>query len=57
MISEIYNDVVLEIGEKISVDLQERVQYIKMRIAYEAGRERAVKEFVQPDGTIRRVYG
>jgi|APHig6443717817_1056837.scaffolds.fasta_scaffold04057_3 CRISPR-associated protein Csm2 len=47
MISEIYNDVVLEIGEKISVDLQERVQYIKMRIAYEAGRERAVKEFVQ----------
>jgi len=47
MISEIYNDVVLEIGEKISVDLQERIQYVKMRIAYEVGREIAVKDFVR----------
>ena len=46
-ISEIYNDVLLDTNENLSVEFQERIQYVKMRIAYEAGRERAVKEFVQ----------
>lgn len=30
----------------LSADMQSRVQYLKMRIAYEAGRELKVKDFV-----------
>lgn len=30
----------------LSLDMQSRVQYLKMRIAYEAGRDRDVKKFV-----------
>ena len=30
----------------LSADMQSRVQYLKMRIAYEAGREPKVKDFV-----------
>lgn len=45
MISQIYNMVSHETGEKINEDLQSQVQYFKMRFAYEAGREPTVKEF------------
>lgn len=45
MISQIYNVASHETGEKISEDLQSQVQYFKMRFAYEAGREKTVKEF------------
>ncbi len=31
--------------DKLSCDLQSRVQYLKMRIAYEAGRESTVQDF------------
>ena len=34
-------------GKELSPDMQSRVQYLKMRIAYEAGREPKVKEFVE----------
>ena len=47
MISQIYNTAAHETSEKISEDLQSRVQYLKMRFAYEAGRDRVVKTFVE----------
>lgn len=34
-------------GTELSPDMQSRVQYLKMRIAYEAGREPKVKDFVE----------
>lgn len=47
MISQIYNIATHETSEKISDDLQSQVQYLKMRFAYEAGREKVVKSFVE----------
>lgn len=39
MISGIYNDVIHLSEEKLNDDLVERLQYLRMRFAYEAGRE------------------
>lgn len=54
MISEIYNEVIHESGDKLSQESQERIQYLRLRITYEAGREQvrknevgAVKDFVE----------
>lgn len=46
MVSEIYNEVVHENGNKLSEKSQERIQYLRLRITYEAGREDDVKDFV-----------
>ena len=43
MVSEIYN----ESGEVLSSESQERIQYLRLRIVYESGRETSVKDFVQ----------
>lgn len=37
---------------ELSPDMQSRVQYLKMRIAYEAGREPKVKDFVERAGLL-----
>jgi len=47
MILEIYNEVLHESGEKLSLESQERIQYLKLRIIYESGREKEVKNFVK----------
>lgn len=47
MISSIYNDV-LHIGsEQLDDDIVERIQYLKMRFAYEAGRDSSVKDLIE----------
>lgn len=46
MVSEIYNEVVHESGDKLTVKSQERIQYLRLRITYEAGREADVKDFI-----------
>lgn len=46
MVSEIYNEVIHERGEKLSGKSQERIQYLRLRITYEAGRDDDVKDFV-----------
>ena len=46
MVSELYTDAQHSREEKLNEDMVSRVQYLKMRIAYEAGRERSVKDFV-----------
>ncbi len=46
-VSEIYNDVRAENDEVLSLDLQSRIEYLKVRLVYECGREpRVVKPFV-----------
>lgn len=47
MVAEIQNDAVHSKEKELSEDMQSRVQYLKMRVAYEAGRERDVEEFVK----------
>lgn len=45
MINDIYNDTLHYKEDKIDNELKGRVQYLRMRIAYEAGREKIVKDF------------
>lgn len=47
MISEIYNDAMHTSGDTLNEDMQSRIAYLKMRFAYEAGRDRDVKELVE----------
>ncbi len=47
MVSEIFNDTSHLQEEVLPVEMQSRVQYLKLRMAYEAGRERDVKEFIE----------
>ena len=47
MVSEIYNKVRLERDPKLNENLKERLQYLKMRMVYEAGREPSVKTFIE----------
>lgn len=46
MISGLYNDVVMLREDKLSAEFISRIKYIKMRFAYEAGREKTVKDFI-----------
>ena len=45
MMAEIYNEA-MENDESLSSDTKSRIEYLRMRIVYEAGRENAVKVFV-----------
>ena len=47
MTNELYNTVRFSNDVMISDDLQSHIQYIKMKIAYSAGRDKAVKDFVE----------
>lgn len=48
MVSELYNEVQRQRDAVLSDEMASRVKYLKMRIAYEAGRdEKTVKPFVQ----------
>lgn len=58
MVSELYTDAQHAREEKLSEDMVGRVQYLRMRIAYEAGREgreNAVKEFVNKAELLPRI--
>jgi CRISPR-associated protein Csm2 len=49
MITDIYNTVSMRLDEKLDNDILGRIQYLKMRFAYEAGRDKtqAVRKFVE----------
>ena len=47
MVNGLYNDLLKNRDEILSDDLKGTIQYIKMRFAYEAGREKNVKEFIE----------
>ena len=47
MTANIYNDVVNSQNEKLSQDIIGRINYMKIRFVYEAGREPKVKKLVE----------
>ena len=47
MVSDLYTDAQHLREKTLGEDMVGRVQYLRMRIAYEAGRENSVKEFVR----------
>lgn len=55
MVSELQIDAQHFSGSELDEDLISRVQYLKMRIAYEAGREKAVMEFVRSADLLNQV--
>ncbi len=46
MTSALYTDAQQQREDKLSTEMQSRVQYLRMRAAYEAGRDQTVKSFV-----------
>ena len=46
MTAEIYNDVINSTEERLSQEIIGRINYLKVRVVYEAGREPSVKNFV-----------
>ena len=57
-VSEIYNDVLIEHDEVLSPDMQSRIEYLKVRLVYECGREpRSVKLFVNKAGLLSLLNG
>ncbi len=55
MVTELYNDVIHEKGEVLGQEYIERIQYLRLRIAYEAGREPVVKFFVKKSGLLNYI--
>ena len=46
MTADIYNEVMVLQGDQLTDEIQGRIEYLRMRFIYEAGREPAVKAFV-----------
>lgn len=55
MIAELYTSAQQERGNTLSSELQGRVQYLRMRVAYEAGRDLTVKDFVEEAGLLEQL--
>ena len=55
MVTELYDDVIHYPEDKMSADIVERIQYLRLRIAYEAGREASVKNFVEESDLLNQV--
>ena len=47
LVTELYNDIIHEPSNKLGEEYVERIQYLRLRIAYEAGRDKQVAEFVR----------
>ncbi|HZK43635.1 MAG TPA: type III-A CRISPR-associated protein Csm2 [Syntrophomonadaceae bacterium] len=53
LVSEIYNEIILEANDDLSPHYVERIEYLKVRLVYESGREPyVVKPFVEKAGLI-----
>jgi CRISPR-associated protein, csm2 family len=51
MISDIYNDVITQggtegNGDKLNADITKRINYLKVKVVYESGRDNSVRKFV-----------
>lgn len=55
LVSQIYNDVVLWKEEKLSDEITGRILHLKVRMVYEAGRDRDVKTFIEKAQLINEV--
>ncbi len=52
MSADIYNEVLNQKDEELSEDIRARIEYLRVRFLYEAGRERAVKDLVDAAGLL-----
>ncbi len=57
MVSDIYNEVVNQGEERLSEDICSRIEYLRVRFLYEAGREDSVKNLVNEAGLIDVLKG
>ncbi len=55
MSADIYNDVVNSLEETLSPEVRGRVNYLKVRMIYEAGRDDKVKQFLETADLIRHL--
>jgi CRISPR-associated protein Csm2 len=53
MSADIYNDVVNCKDDKLSNDIIGRINYMKLRFYYEAGREKSVKDFLEKTEVLK----
>ena len=53
MSADIYNDVVNSKDDKLSNDIIGRINYMKLRFYYEAGREKSVKDFLEKTEVLK----
>ncbi len=47
MTADIYNEVCISMEDNLNEDIRGRINYLKVRFLYEAGRQRQVKDFVE----------
>uniref|UniRef100_UPI003FEEA30C type III-A CRISPR-associated protein Csm2 n=1 Tax=Anaerobutyricum hallii TaxID=39488 RepID=UPI003FEEA30C len=52
LVTELYNDIIHEPSNKLGEEYVERIQYLRLRIAYEAGRDKLVAEFVRKSNLL-----
>ncbi len=55
MVSELYNDAQRFREKELSDEMASRVQYLKMRVAYEAGRDGTVRKFVTKANLLEEI--
>ncbi|MDO4492119.1 MAG: type III-A CRISPR-associated protein Csm2 [Lachnospiraceae bacterium] len=55
MVTSIYDDVIHTTGDKLNREAVEMIQYLRLRIAYEAGRDKIVRDFVEQSDLIGQV--
>lgn len=47
MTADIYNDVLLSSDEKLSSEITSRIEYLRIRVIYECGRDESVRYFIE----------
>lgn len=52
MTADIYNEVINQKEDKLSADINSRIEYLRVRFLYEAGRDKSVKNLVEKAGLI-----
>lgn len=57
MVNEIYNDVLTEQSDVLSQGIQSRIIYLKVRLIYECGREKIIKQFYRKADLERIISG
>lgn len=57
LVNNLYTDVIRTGGsdEKLSEAIEGKIQYIRLRFVYEAGREKSVKDFVEKADIIKHL--
>lgn len=57
MTADIYNEVINQKEDKLSADINSRIEYLRVRFLYEAGRDKSVKNLVEKAELIELLKG